>query len=660
MRKLNSIFVIALLFALLLGGCAESNLSDARAQYLRGEYYAASETYRNYYRSLKPNQRAMRGVVAYEMAETYKHLNNPSRASNAYANAIRYNYPDTLMMLSYAQMLHMEGKYQQASDAYRDYLKIDSLSFVAQAGLAGAENALNNKEARSRYIVKQMELFNSNRSEFSPMLAHNDNTIYITSSRNEARGEQVSDVTGVKNNDIFVIEKNNKGEWKRPEILESEINTESDEGVVSVSSDNNYIYYTFSPISYDEPTATKIYYSRRSGSGGWNAGKEFVISAKDSLSLFAHPSISAGGEWLYFVSDMPGGYGGKDIWRAYMVDNSVVSVQNMGPQINTPGDEMFPYIKNDTTLYFSSNGHPGYGGLDIFEAVYDKSRDYWWVQNMKAPINSSMDDFGITFEKDKTKGFFSSNRNDVRGRDHIYSFELPDVQIRVEGFAVDDNDEFLDSVLVSVIGNDGFQREFTTKKDGTYGFDASANVDYIFLASRDGYLNEKRELNVTKVDDDTTYYIDFEMTPYERPVVLENIFYDFDRATLRSESKLGLDGLVEILNNNPNIAIELSAHTDRKGTQEYNEELSQRRAQAVVDYLIANGINPKRLTAAGYGKLQPKEVTKQIAESFDFLNIGDILSEEFVGKLTEEQQKEADQINRRTEFKVTDHKFGLY
>ncbi len=653
-------YTLFVAIALLAWSCDAAKLSDARSQYVRGDYYAASETYRKVYRALKPNERMMRGVVAYEMAEVNRQLNYSSRAATGYANAIRYNYPDTTMYLSYAQMLHKMGNYAQAIKAYEDYLLMDSTSFLAKSGIIGAQKALDEHDERSRYVIKRMDAFNSNRGEFAPMFANNDEVLYITSSRNDAKGDSISDITGMKNNDIFIIKKNDKGLWGNPEILDSEINTHFDEGVTSISSDGTYLYYTFAPQRYDETTSTKIYYSRRSGAGGWNAGKELVISSRDSSSVFAHPAISHDNNWLYFVSDMPGGYGGKDIWRAYISDNMVISFENLGPYINTPGDEMFPYLKNDSTLYFSSDGHPGFGGLDLFEARLNETTNRWIVSNMGLPINSSMDDFGITFEQKKQRGFFSSNRADARGRDHIYSFELPEIVAKVEGFVVDLEDEFLQDARVSVVGNDGYEKEFVTKKDGIYRFEASPGIRYILQAKADGFLNVKKELVVLPSDADTTYFVDFEMTPYEKPVVLENIFYDFDKASLRADSKDGLDELIALMKDNPNIAIELSAHTDRKGTDKYNDDLSLRRAQSVVSYLVEHGVESDRLTAVGYGKSKPKGITKTLADKYDFVSEGDVLSEEFIEELSIDNQEKADQINRRTEFRVVDLNYGLY
>lgn len=659
LRNIQSKHIVSLLLLVIFTGCKPVKLSDARMQYLRGEYFAASETYRKVYRKLKQNERPMRGVVAFEMAEAYRHLNSSQRAITSYANAIRYGYPDTLMFLHYAQMLHRDGKYKQAETAYQDYLKLNPNDYMAINGLRGIELALTLQDKSSRYIVRRMDIFNSNRGEFSPLLAQDDAMLYITSSREDARGDTISAITGMKNNDVFVASKNDKGEWQKPEIITSEINTKSDEGSPTISPDGNYMYYTFSPVSDVKPTTTKIYYSLR-GAGTFSAGQELVINDADTTSLFAHPSVSPSGDYLYFVSDMAGGYGGKDIWRAGLSGNTVLFIENMGSDINTPGDEMFPYVRNDSTLYFSSTGHPGLGGLDLFRATRNRNNDGWNVSNMGVPVNSSADDFGITFEKEKEKGFFSSNRGDARGRDHIYSFEYPDVNVFVEGFAVDKEDQFIQGASISVIGADGSQQNFTTKKDGTYSFRAERGVNYLFMASAKDFLNVKKTLYTTPEEKDTTYYVDFEMSPYTKPVILENIFYDFDKATLRPESKEELDGLIALLNDNPEIVIELSAHTDRKGSEEYNQKLSLRRAQSVVDYLINSGIDERRLQAAGYGELQPKEVTKGMGEKFDFLKEGEILTEEYIENLLPEQQEIADQINRRTEFKVIETNFGLH
>ena len=327
-------------------------------------------------------------------------------------------------------------------------------------------------------------------------------------------------------------------------------------------------------------------------------------------------------------------------------------MENLGPSINTEGNELFPYVRDSVTIYFASDGHPGMGGLDLFKATLD-STGQWIVTHMGAPINSAADDFGITFEGDKERGFFSSNRGDARGWDHIYSFEYPTITIQIEGYVSDVEEYAIEKAVVRIVGKDGLNMKVPVKPDGSYKVELARDVSYVMMAEAPNFLNQYFELKTSDEEKDETYYVDFFLSPVDKPVVVENIFYDFDKATLRPESKEALDQLVKILNENPNVTIELGAHTDRKGTEAYNENLAQRRAQSVVDYLIESGIDPDRLTAKGYGETVPKIITAKLTEKHPFLPEGTILNEAFVNALSPEQQEVADQLNRRTEFQVT-------
>lgn len=330
----------------------------------------------------------------------------------------------------------------------------------------------------------------------------------------------------------------------------------------------------------------------------------------------------------------------------------VGAIKNLGPDINTQGDEMFPYVRNDTTLYFSSNGHPGMGGLDLFIAVRPTYKQRWEVQNMGLPMNSPADDFGITFHADGEKGFFSSNRDDARGYDHIYSFEYLPPVIRVEGAVMNHEEEAIPGATVQVVGSDGAKRQLNTDSEGTYRFEADAGVEYLLLANATGFLNLKSMLPAIPMAMDTLLRVDFEMIPFDEAIVMENIFYDFDSASLRPESEAELEKLVGLMNEFPEVLVELSAHTDRKGSDEYNEDLSRRRAESVVTYLVNRGIDKGRLSATGHGKAQPVTVGKRSASRYDFLREGDVLTEELIEGLEPEQQEVADQLNRRTSFTV--------
>ena len=637
-------------FTLLIAACGQANLSDARSHYLSGAYHAASEIYRELYRNTPRSEKALRGVIAFEMAENFRAINQSARAMEAYGNAIRLGYPDTMMYLSYARMLHRERKYSQALDAYRNFLMMQPDHPLAVNGIQGLLMA--QQETPSRYEVQRMELFNSTRSEFSPMLTHRDKMLYFTSSREDVSGETKSPVTGLKFNDLFVAEKDVRGNWKKPTRLPDAINTEFDEGTPSFTTDGEWMYYTFSGTDSGKSGVPAIYCSKRVN-GTWSAGRPLQLVPSDTLSLFAHPALSPSGSFLYFVSDMAGGMGGKDIWRVSVASDHVTGVpQNLGASVNTVGDEMFPYMRTDSTLYFSSDGHPGRGGLDLLVAKRTQNKEGWQVTSLPQPLNSSADDFGITFMRDAENGFFSSNRDDGRGYDHLYSFVYREATITVSGLVVDQEDESLPGAAVSVEGSDGSMRPLVTNRQGEYQFRAARDVMYMFTVEADGFIKQKQSLWTTSEEKDTLYYVDFEMIPYNKPVILEHIFYDYDRATLRSESKHELDKLAAILRENPEISIEIAAHTDRHGNEAYNRDLSARRAQAVLDYLGVSGIDVGRIQTVGRGKTEPMRVRKSIASQYDFLKEGNLLTEAFIEQLIPTQQAIADQINRRTEFRV--------
>ena len=578
-------------------------------------------------------------------------------------NALRYEYPDSIVSLRLGQMYQKTGRYTEAIRYYNDFLQRNPESELALNGIKGSELAPQWKQNPSRYIVKRMEKFNSRRGDFSPMLYGDKyDQLYFTSSRtpkgaNKDKDETVSAITGIRNNDFFLVKQDEQGNWLAPVELEDEVNTEFDEGTPSFSKDGNTMYYTYCAQDPEGPRTSEIYVSTRS-SAKWGKGTRASI-VKDSVTALGHPAISPDGKYLYYVSDAVGGFGGKDIFRSRLVGNDFGPMENLGPEINTPGDEMFPYVRDSVTLYFASNGHPGMGGLDLFKATQD-STGKWHVENLKAPINSMGDDFGITFEGNKEKGFFSSNRNDARGYDHLYSFELPIITIFIEGIVFDVDENPIEDATVRIVGKDGLNEKVLAKKDGTYRVELERDIRYVMMASARGYLNQNFELRTGPEEKNETYIVDFYLSPISKPVVIENIFYDFDKATLRPESQKALDEMIKMLNDNPNVTIELGAHTDRKGSDQYNERLAQRRAQSVVDYLIAGGIDKERLEAKGYGESVPKVINKKMAKSFDFLKEGDILTEEFILTLTPEQQEMADQINRRTEFKVLRTNYNLF
>ena len=644
--------IVCLLLTAVAAGCRTPKLSEADAQFQRGEYYDASVTYKKVYNKLrKKEERPQRGEVAFKMGRCYRLLNMSARASAAFQNALRYEYPDSTTHFMLAQALHADGKYAAALRSYDKYLEFcpdDSLAINCAEGCRTAQEI---RARGSRYVVKQAKLFNSRRADFCPMYLGADcDQIYYTSTTEKATGDKKSEITGMKNADVFFSKKNEKGEWERPEPVEGELNTEFDEGIVAFSPDAQTMYLTKARRELNAPTSVEIYTSTRSDAK-WSAPVKFEITA-DTLSTFGHPAVSPDGEYLYFVSDMPGGYGGKDIWRISLKERQG-SLVNLGPDINTEGNDDFPYVRSDGSLYFSSDGHPGMGGLDIFRAtaVGDPADLRWKVENMGFPINSAGDDFGITFGKGED-GFFSSNRGDARGYDHIYSFEYDPVRITIEGLVMDKDEEPVKNAIIRIVGNDGSNQKEVARDDGSFSFALQRGVKYVMLAGAKGYLNQKQEFASDSTMEDANYWVEFILPSISKPSVVENIFYDYDKADLRPESKTALNELIAVLHDNPNVTIEMASHTDRWGSDAYNINLSERRAKSVVDYLVENGISRDRLQPHGYGKSRPKTVTKRIARLYPQFKEGDILTEEFIKTLSEEDQQAADQINRRTEFSV--------
>ena len=653
--------VVGLMLAsvvLSLSSCKGPKLKDADEAYDRGEYFDAATIYRKLYNRYNRKEDAwIRGELAFQLGMCHLKLNQGNRATAAFQNAIRYEYGDSSTLLRLAQAQQREGQYAAAINSYNEYLAMFPNNWEALVGKRGCELAPGWKEEGSRYIVKASKIFNSRRAEYCPMfLDKNQEYIYYTSTNEKSTGEGYSEITGTKKGDIFFSKKDEKGNWSRPEVVDGGLNTEHDEGAAAFSPDGSTMYLARA-VRQDWPTNVEIYTSSRS-EAKWAAPQKFEITA-DTLSNYSDPAVSPDGQWLYFASDMPGGQGGTDIWRINLKDKHG-TLENLGPQINTKGNERFPNVRTDSLLYFSSDGHPGMGGLDLFVAKLqprdEKDRtamDRWVIENMGVPMNSSADDFGITFGTGES-GFFSSNRGDARGYDHIFSFIKPDLQIWISGYVVDKDDEPVPNAVIRIVGDDGSNQKTAANPDGSFRFDLQRGVKYAMMAGAEGYLNARQEFESDSTEEDAEYNVDFVLAAMFKAQIIENIFYDFDKAVLRDESKLALDSMVMLLKDHPNIVIEMASHTDRIGSAKYNQGLSQRRAQSVVDYLIANGIPRERLKPAGYGESRPKTVTKRIHSQYPQFEEGVTLTEEFIKGLSKEDQEAADQVNRRTEFEVID------
>lgn len=644
----------------ILTGCgADSYMKKGDKYYALGEYYDAATQYKKAYSATSAKDRDDRGKRALKMAECYRRLNYTQKAVAAYNNAIRYKQTDSLTFLYLGQQLMKTGNYKEAAKAFQRMLDSVPQCQQAQIGLKSATSAPKWKEQGSQYTVKKENFFNSRRADYSPMLAgDNNDQLFFTSTRNQAQGDELSGITGTKNGDIYVSVKDEKGKWTKPEAVQGELNTEYDEGACAFTPDSKTMYLTQCLADPSYPRFATICKSNRADAS-WSKVTTEALT-KDTLSSYAHPAVSPDGEWLYFTSDMPGGMGGYDIWRVRIGGKSMGGVENVGTPINSEGDEMFPTFRPNGDLYFSSDGHPGMGGLDIFIAKPDSLGNGWTLEHPGYPLNSQGDDFGMTFEGLHNRGFFSSNRGDAKGWDHIYSFVNPEIIQTVKGWVYEKDGYELPSALVYMVGNDGTNLKLNVKGDGSFVQEIKPDVDYVFLGTCKGYLNHKEQLRVEKPTESEEYVLQFPLASITAPVLIDNIFYDFDKATLRPESMASLDELIKLLNENPNVTIELSAHCDYRGPAAYNKDLSQRRAEAVVEYLIAHGIDRQRLSPVGYGKEKPKVARKKLTEKYPFLKVDDVLTEEFILKLDPEQQEICNQLNRRTEFIVLRTTYGMF
>ena len=645
--------------ALMLHSCAADNAMRKGEKFLAiGEYHDAAEQFKKAYTKTPTKERQLRGQRALKMAHCYRHISSTQKAISAYRNALRYNVATLDDRLDYARLLLKNGEYKRALTEFE--LLNDSMpnNVLVRNGLLSAKMAPKWKEQGSDYTVKKMTEFNSRRADYCPVLAGDQwDRLYFSSTRNDALGDELSGITGAKPGDIFFSDKDDKGKWSKPQTIESGLNTEYDEGACCLSPDGSTMYLTqcLSDASY--PRFAQIVTAQRSDAS-WGKTTPLLIT-NDTLSSYAHPAVSPDGEWLYFVSDMPGGKGGLDIWRMRLTANGPVGVENLGEPINTPGDEMFPTFRPNGDFYFSSDGHPGFGGLDIFIATVGEDGKYH-LSHPGYPLNSQGDDFGMTFQGQLNQGFFSSNRGDGRGWDHVYSFYNPEIVQTIRGWIYEQDGYELTAGEARIVGTDGTNLRLGVRGDGSFEYVVKPGVDYIILAMCDGFLNHKEEIHVDSVKESKVYDLQFPLASISAPVLIDNIFYAFDKATLLPESKNALDSLILMLNENPNITIELSAHTDYRGAEDYNKKLSQKRAESVVKYLINHGIAADRLTAVGYGEEKPKTIRRKVAERYPWLKENDVLTEEFILKLKPEQQETANALNRRTEFKVLRTTYNMF
>lgn len=662
--------VIGTLLFLFVGiSCStQSFLNRGDKFHQSGRFFYAQGMYEKAYK--KSKDKDQKSEIAFKAASCFDLLNQPTKAASWYRKAImnRDTFSNAVLHLAYAEVKN--HKMTEAEENFWEYLDLKPQIKSENDPSVILKRISEWEEFPGRYKVGVLKEFSSLSSDFSPVYMGKDtNVVFFTSTRKIKDKVKTDGVTGDYfssileshySNEIIRKSKKKKGkkstsrkvltdsyQWSKPIGVGDTINSEWNDGSACFSSDGNTMYFTSSRKINKNQQGTKIFVVERKD-GYW--GEVSLLNlVPDSLSV-GHPALSADGNILYFVSDMPGGYGGNDIWVSKKSGSGWSSPQNLGRPINTQNDELFPFVRDNGNLYFASNRKEGMGGLDIYKAFREES-GVWKVENMKYPINSTADDFAMVFQPDGEKGMFTSSRN--KGNDDIYRFDYMPLQFSFTGTVVNSETKNpVENALVHVVSSNGEQFDSKSDQDGQFMIQLQPEMEYIVMISSENYLNGKELLNTLGLNISRNFRSVIELKPIEKPIELPNIFYDFGSWELREDSKIALDGLVETLNDNPKITIELGSHTDFVGSDATNQEISQKRAQSVVDYLIDKGIYWDRLIAHGYGESQPRIIGSNISEKHEFFKEGDVLNEAFINGLEAREKEIANQLNRRTEFKV--------
>ncbi len=657
---------ILLFFLIMMSGIVMAQRSPTKSAddaFSKQQYSEAIDKYKKAYTKVKKNKEEKNRITA-QLAVCYRMTGNYKRAEISYKRLIAngWDKKQPEILLYYAEMLKINKKYDKAIEQYNAY------ALRAPNDPRGKEGAEITKlipewiENPSKYEVTDVKNINSRESDFAPAFMNdNYNELVFTSSRDGSTGKEVDKWTDQNFSDLWTAKIDRKGEWSTPTLFDKSetINTKANEGSAQLNSKFNTIYFTRCPNTQNQESGCQIFMSRRTGR---NWGKPEIVDIKgvDTLSTVGQPSVSENELIIYFSSDRKGGQGGRDIWVALRDSKSKPFSRplNLGPVINTSGDEMFPYLRNDTTLYFASDGHPGMGGLDIFVSTIDTSGNWGKPKNMKYPINSNMDDFGIIFHSEEENGYLSSNRKGTRGKEDIWYFIEPPLEFTLSGTVKDERTlMFVEDANVRLVGSNGISVSTRTNENGFYTFGKSQlepNTTFDIIISKPNYFNSKGTITTAGVEFSKDFEKNFMLQPIpEEPVVLPEILYDLAKWNLKPQYQDSLQGLIQTLRDNPNLVIEIASHTDTRDTEERNDILSQKRAQSVVDYLIMRGIEPNRLVAKGYGEHVPRVLKKDIVRDGFLFKKGTVLDDDFINSLPSTAEKEAaHQLNRRTEFRV--------
>ncbi len=665
MNKLFSVILLLAIFITIptLLNAQRNPAKGADDAFSKQQYSLAIDKYKKAYTKVKKNKEEKNRITA-QLAECYRFTGNYKRAATSYKRLIKNEWDkrNPEIRLHYANMLKITGKYAEAIEQYNTY---SERAPEDPRGRIGAETAALIEEwieNPSKYEITNIKKINSREADYAAAYTtDNYNEIVFTSTREGATGKEMDNWTAQNFSDLFVAKVDRKGDWSEPVLFDNteNINTGANEGAATFNSSFNTIYFTKCPNDQQRESGCQIYKARRTGRN-WGEPEMVEIATIDSMSTIGQPTLSEGELVIYFSANRRNGMGGNDIWVAYRDSKSdgFGRPMNLGEIINTPGDEMFPFLRNDTTLFFASDGNGGMGGLDIFVTTIDTAGNWGKPRNLKYPMNSSFDDFGIVFHPTDEYGFLSSNRKGTRGKEDVWYFIEPPLEFTFSGTIKDDRTlMYMGDVSVQLVGSTGLSVTTRTNDEGFYSFGKSQlepNTMYEILIAKPNYFNIKGTFTTVGVEFSKDFDKDFSLIPIPaEPIALPEILYDLAKWDLKPQYQDSLQGLIQTLRDNPNIVVELAAHTDMRDSHEKNDILSQRRAQSAVDYLIIRGIEPARLVAKGYGERVPLSVKSDIIRDGFLFTEGTTFDEVYIESLSGNREKEAaHQLNRRTEFRV--------
>lgn len=665
LKKLFLLFIITILGLGQANAQRRNPSKSADIAFERKQYNVAIERYKKAYKKTgKKKYEEERVYITHQLAECYRLTESTKLAESQYKRLMRTEYPkeNPEVYLNYANVLKRNKKYEAAAEYYAIYNELvpdDPRGFAALEDLQHIEEWI---DYPSRYEVTRLKKLNSKSSDFGvSWISNNYNEVIISSSREGGVSKEKDAITGQHFPDFYIARQNKQGEWEEPILADEDIvNSEGSEGTPYMNKNFSSLYFTRCPNHKKRESGCQIMKSSRSG-GGWGDPVTVEIKTIDSLDVVGHPTLSSDELTLIFASERRTGIGGKDLWISQRESTSEEfgRPRNLSININTEGDELYPYLRNDSTLYFSSDGHGGMGGLDIFVSTLDSLGEWTSPVNLKSPINSIGNDFGISFHPTEERGFFISNRDTRQGLDDdVYYFIEPPILFTLSGTIKNANSlQFVEGADVKISGSDGSEYSTKSSEKGAFLFTNSQiklNNTYILTIDKKNFFTLTDTISTIGLEFSRDFNEEYQISVIpDSPIVLPDILYELSKWELQPQFEDSLRGLIEMLQINPNITIELGSHTDSRDTHESNDILSQKRAQSVCDYLVIRGIDPFRLTAKGYGERVPRTLQKNYEVNGFTIPSGTTLNDEYINSLPNEDVKEyAHMLNRRSEFRV--------